>query len=233
MINNVFEFNDKAVSEIMIPRTEIFAIEKNETIAEVIEELSDNCQYSRIPVYNENIDNIEGIVYVKDILLSTKNKNSKIKNLVKEAYFVADTKPVNELFTELRRNRKQIAIVIDEYGGTSGIVTMEDILEQIVGEIYDEYDEIEDMVKKIDNDTFIFNGNIAIYEVEEQLEIEIEEGDYDTLSGFLVNKLGKIPTNKDIGTVIETDKVSYKIESVKDRHITRIKACKIYQDENS
>ena len=99
----------------------------------------------------------------------------EIKNLIKEAYFVSDTKPVNELFTELRRSRKQIAIVIDEYGGTSGIVTMEDILEEIVGEIYDEYDEIEDMIKKIDENTYIFNGNIAIYEVEEELEIEIED----------------------------------------------------------
>ena len=175
MINNVFEFNDKTVSEIMTPRTEIFAIEKNKTITEVIEELSEDFRYSRIPVYKDTIDNIEGVVYVKDILLSTKNKNAKIKNLIKEAYFVSDTKPVNELFTELRRNRKQIAIVIDEYGGTSGIVTMEDILEEIVGEIYDEYDEIEDMIKKIDDNTYIFNGNVAIYEVEEELEIEIED----------------------------------------------------------
>ena len=175
MINNVFEFNDKTVSEIMTPRTEIFAIEKNKTITEVIEELSEDFRYSRIPVYKDTIDNIEGVVYVKDILLSTKNKNAKIKNLIKEAYFVSDTKPVNELFTELRRNRKQIAIVIDEYGGTSGIVTMEDILEEIVGEIYDEYDEIEDMIKKIDDNTYIFNGNVALYEVEEELEIEMED----------------------------------------------------------
>ena len=175
MINNVFEFNDKTVSEIMTPRTEIFAIEKNKTITEVIEELSEDFRYSRIPVYKDTIDNIEGVVYVKDILLSTKNKNAKIKNLIKEAYFVSDTKPVNELFTELRRSRKQIAIVIDEYGGTSGIVTMEDILEEIVGEIYDEYDEIEDMIKKIDDNTYIFNGNVALYEVEEELEIEIED----------------------------------------------------------
>ncbi len=232
MINNVFEFNDKAVSEIMTPRTEIFAIEKNKTITEVIEELSEDFRYSRIPVYNGTIDNIEGVVYVKDILISTKNKNTKIKNLIKEAYFVSDTKPVNELFTELRRSRKQIAIVIDEYGGTSGIVTMEDILEEIVGEIYDEYDEIEDMIKKIDNNTYIFNGNIAIYEVEEELEIEIEDGDYDTLSGLLVNKLGKIPTKRDVGTVIEIGNVSYKIEKVKDKHIAQVKACKINEIEN-
>ena len=233
MINNVFEFNDKIVSEIMIPRTEVFALEKNMTIAEVIDELSDDFRYSRIPVYNKDIDNIEGVIYIKDILLSTKNKNTKIMNLMKEAYFVSEMKPINELFTELRKNRKQIAIVIDEYGGTSGIVTMEDILEEIVGEIYDEYDDIEDMIKQVDKNTFIFNGNIAIYEVEEQLDIEMEDGDYDTLSGFLVNKLGKIPTTKDVGTVIEADNVSYKIEKVKDKHIVKVKACKINQVDDS
>lgn len=234
MINNVFEFNDKVVSEIMIPRTEIFALEKNMSISESIEKLSKEYRYSRIPVYSENIDNIEGIVYIKDILFSTKNKNCKIKNLIKEAYFVSESKPVNELFTELRKNRKQIAVVVDEYGGTSGIVTMEDILEEIVGEIYDEYDEIEEMVQKIDDSTFLMNGNVAIYEVEDLLDIEIEDGDYDTISGYLVSKLGKIPTQKDVGTVIETEKVAYKIEMVEDKHIVKVKACKTSElDKNS
>lgn len=119
MINNVFEFNDKVASEIMRPRTEIFALDMNMSISEVIEELSEDLRYSRIPVYEEDIDNIKGIVYIKDILLSNKNKNTKIKNLMKEAYYVSETRPVNELFSDLRKGRKQIAIVIDEYGGTS------------------------------------------------------------------------------------------------------------------
>ena len=232
MINNVFEFNDKVASEIMIPRTEIFAIEMNMKISEVIEELSEDLRYSRIPVYEKSIDNIKGIVYIKDILLSNKNKNTKIKNLIKDAYFVSETKPVNELFEELRRNRKQISIVIDEYGGTSGIITMEDILEEIVGEIYDEYDEVESMVEKKDENTFIINGNVAIYEVEDILDIKIEEGDYDTLSGYLVEKLGRIPNEKDKGILIETDKIIYKIEKVKDKHIVKIRACKNIVDED-
>ena len=135
MINNIFEFNDKAVSEIMTPRKDVFALDMNLSISKVIEELTEDFRYSRVPVYDETIDNIKGIVYVKDILLSTKNKNVRVRNLVKEAYFVPETKLVNELFEELRKNRKQIAIILDEYGGTSGIVTMEDILEEIVGEI--------------------------------------------------------------------------------------------------
>ena len=182
MINNVFEFNDKVASEIMVPRTEIFALNMNLSISEIISELSEDLRYSRIPVYDETVDNIKGIVYIKDILLTSKNKNAKVKSLIRDAYYVSETKPVNELFDELRKNRKQMAIVIDEYGGTSGIITMEDILEEIVGEIYDEYDEVEESIHKIDEDTYIFNGNLAIYEVEDALEVDIEEGDYDTIS---------------------------------------------------
>ena len=227
MINNVFEFNDKVVSEIMIPRTEIFALDMNLTISEVIEELSEDLRYSRVPVYDKTIDNIKGIVYIKDILLSNKNKTTKIRRLMKDAYFTTETKLVNELFEELRKNRKQMAIVIDEYGGTSGIVTMEDILEEIVGEIYDEYDEEENKIEKIDENTYIFDGNVAVYEVEDALDIEIEEGDYDTLSGYLVEKLGRVPTEIDKGVTIETKNVIYKIEDVKDRHISKVKVCKL------
>lgn len=226
MINNVFEFNDKIVSEIMVPRTEIFAIDMEMTIAEVIEELAEDLRYSRIPVYEESIDNIRGIVYIKDILISTKNKNTKIKKIMKEPHFVPETIAVDELFEDLRKNRKQIAIVIDEYGGTSGIVTMEDILEEIVGEIFDEYDKIEKNVEKIDANTFRFFGNIAIYEVENLMDIKIETGDYDTLSGFLVDKIGRIPTKKDKGLEIETKNAIFKIEEIQDKHIIKVKACK-------
>ena len=228
MINNVFEFNDKIVSEIMVPRTEIYAVDMNLSISESIEEMTENeeFRYSRIVVYEENIDNVKGIVYLKDILLSGKNKNTKIKNLVKEAYFVPDSKPVNELFEEMRKNRKQIAIAVDEYGGTSGLVTMEDILEEIVGEIYDEYDEVEDIYQEIDENTFILSGSMAIYEVEGLLNIEIEDGDYDTLSGYLVEQLGRIPDEKEKRLVVETPEITYKIEEIKDKRIVKVKACK-------
>lgn len=231
MINRVFEFNDKVVSEIMIPRTDIFALDMNMSISEVIEELSEDLRYSRVPVYEENVDNIKGIVYIKDILLSKKDKKTRIRNLMKEAYFVPETKRINELFDELRKHRRQIAIVVDEYGGTSGIVTIEDILEEIVGEIYDEYDEVEKTVEKIDETTYLLNGNIAIYEVEDYLNISIEEGEYDTLSGYLVEKLGRIPNEKDKGKLIETEKVVYKLEKIEDKHIEKVKACIIEKPE--
>ena len=232
MINNVFEFNDTVVSEIMVPRTEIYAVDMNLSISKVIEEITndDDFRYSRIPVYEETIDDIKGIVYIKDILLSTKNKNVKIKNLVKEAYYVPETKPLNELFNELRKNRKQIAIVVDEYGGTAGVVTMEDILEEIVGEIYDEYDEVEKIYEIIDELNFRLSGSMSIYDVEKVLDTQIPEGDYDTLSGYLVEVLGRIPTEKD-KAVIETPGVIYKLEKVEDMRIVRVKATKVVVEE--
>ena len=226
MINNVFEFNDIIVSEIMIPRTNIYALDFNMTIEEVIKEMNEDFTYSRIPLYDEDIDNIEGFIHVKDLFLTSKDKDKKVKEIMKAAYYVPETKHINELFTELRKNSKQLAIVIDEYGGTAGLVTIEDILEEIVGEIYDEYDNIEIYAKKIDENTFEFSGEIALYEVEDMMNIEIEEGDYDTLSGYLVEILGKIPNEKDEGFVIETKKANYKIEKVINKHIVKVKVCK-------
>lgn len=225
MINNVFEFDDKTVSEIMIPRTEIFAVDINSSISDVIEELSEDYRYSKIPVYDNSIDEIKGIVYIKDILISQKNKNTKIKGLVKKAYFVSEAKPVNELFDELRKNKKQIAIVVDEYGGTAGLVTIEDILEEIVGEIYDEYDEVIEKYTKLDENTFVFDGSIALYEVEKLLNIKIPEGDYETLSGYLIEVLGRIPAENE-KPIIETEKITYKVEKCKDKRILKVKACK-------
>lgn len=226
MINNVFEFNDKVVSEIMIPRREVFALDMNLSISKVIEEITDDFRYSRVPVFEDTIDQIKGIVYVKDILVSTKNKNVKIKNLIKEAYFIPETKNISELFEELRKNRKQIAIVVDEYGGTAGIVTMEDILEEIVGEIYDEYDEIENNIEQIDENSYYINGSVSVSEVEKIFDIEIPAGDYDTISGFLIEKLGRIPSEKEKKIVIETDEIIYNIEKVKDKRIAKIRAIK-------
>jgi len=231
MIYNVFEFNDKIVSEIMVPRTEIFAVDINSSISEVIDLLSEDYRFSKIPVYDETIDEIKGIVYVKDILVSQKHKNNKIKSLVKDAYYVSESKLVNELFEELRRNKKQIAIVIDEYGGTSGIVTIEDILEEIVGEIYDEYDEVIEKYEKIDENTYVFDGSIAVYEVEKVLDIQIPEGEYDTLSGYLIEELGRIPNEKE-KPIIETEKATYKVEKCKDKKILKVKVCKNNEVQN-
>ena len=202
----------------------------NSTIGEVINELAEDYRYSRVPVYDETIDEIKGVVYIKDILLGAKNKNTKIKSLVKEAYFVPKSKLINELFKDMRKNKKQIAIVIDEYGGTAGLVTMEDILEEIVGDIFDEYDEVEPSYEKIDENTYILDGSMAIYDVNKVLDIEIPEGEYDTLSGYLLEELGRIPKESE-RPLIETEQVTYKIEVYEDMRIEKVKACKHIVEE--
>ena len=226
MINNIFEFDDKTVSEIMIPRTDMYAIDANTTVAKFLETLPENFLYSRIPVYEKNSDNIVGIVYLKDVVLENKNGNAKLKTLAKEAYMVPETNLVNEVFEGLRKNHKQIAVVVDEYGGTSGIVTMEDILEEIVGEIYDEYDIVDKDYKKINGNTWVLSGNMPLFEVEGLLLIEINNTEADTLSGFLVDYMGKVPDNSDKGTEIIMDKVTYTILEVENKHISKVKAVK-------
>ncbi len=226
LINNVFEFNDITVSEIMRHRTEIFAVDINISNEELLKELSkEEYRYSRIPVYDETIDEIKGILYVKDVLKNIKKTNFKVKNVVKDVYFVSQNRLINEVFKELQKSKKQMAIVLDEYGGTAGLVTMEDILEELVGDIYDEYDKEEKDYEKIDETTYMLSGNMPIYDVNKLINAEIPEGDYDILSGFLQEELGRIPDEKE-KPIIETKNVTYKIEKYKDRRILKVKACK-------
>lgn len=228
MINNVFEFNDRIVSEIMIPRTDVVAVNNNISISEALKYLEDNkIMYSRIPVYNENIDSIVGILHFKDLFYSDKSKDTNITRVMRTPYFVPESKPIDELFAELKRSRNLMAIVIDEYGGTAGIVTMEDILEEIVVEIYDEHDKVEENFKKIDDNTYIINAEMTIYDVEDILGIHIQEGDYDTLSGYIIEKMGRIPTEKDIKKTIRAKEMIYTIEEIRDKHITVVKASRV------
>ena len=226
LINNVFEFNDITVSEIMTHRTDIFAVDIDMNQEELLQEIiKDECRHSRIPVYDETIDEIKGVLYVKDIIKNMNKKSFKIKSIMKEAYFVSQNKLINELFKELQKNKKHIAIIVDEYGGTAGIITMEDILEEIVGDIYDEYDEIEEEYEKIDDNTFILSGSMTIYDVNKLLESNIPEGDYDTLSGYLQEELGRIPTEEE-NPIIETEQLTFKIEEYEDKRILKVKVCK-------
>lgn len=230
-INNVFEFNDIVASEIMTHRTDIFAVDINTSAAELLEEIiKDDCKHSRIPVYDETIDEIKGILYVKDIIKNITKKTFKIKNIMKEAYFVSQNKLINEIFKELQKSKKQMAIVIDEYGGTSGLITMEDILEEIVGDIYDEYDDIEEEYEKIDDKTYIVSGKMPIYDVNKLLSSNIPEGDYDTLSGYLQEELGRIPTEEEL-PIVETEELTFKIEEYEDKRILKVKVCKNEPEE--
>ena len=225
LINNVFNLNDIVASEVMTPRTDIYALELNENLKDCLKEL-DEYKYSRIPVYEETIDNIQGILFIKDVLkMLAENKKIEIKNIMREAYFVPENKPIDEIFKELQNNKKQMAIVLDEYGGTSGLLTMEDILEELVGNIFDEYDDEEKMYEKIDDNTYMLRGNLTINEMKKILGIKIKDGDYDTLSGYLTENLGRVPDD-DEQPVIEIDGMTYKIERYEDRRIIWVKACK-------
>lgn len=232
LINNVFEFNDITVSEIMTHRKDIFAVDINISLEELIEELSEEeYRYSRIPVYDETIDEIKGILYIKDVLKNINKKTFKVKNVMKEAYFISQNRLINEVFKELQKNKIQMAIIIDEYGGTAGIVTMEDILEELVGDIFDEYDEEEKEFEQIDSNTYLLSGSMTINDVNKLLNVEIPEGDYDTISGYLLEKLGRIPEDEET-PIIETEAVTYKIEEYEDKRILKIKACKNNKKED-
>ena len=231
LLNNVFEFNDIVASEIMTHRTDIFAVDKDISLDELLKEISkEEYRYSRIPVYDEVIDEIQGILYVKDILKNVNKKSFKIKDIMKDAYFVPQNKMIDELFKEMQKNKIQMAIVLDEYGGTAGLITMEDILEELVGDIYDEYDEVEEEYEKIDDDTYILSGSMPIYDVNKLIDAKIPEGDYDTLSGFLQEELGRIPDEEEYPT-IETKEITYKIQEYEDRRIVKVKACKNHEQE--
>ena len=225
LINNVFEFNDKVVSEVMIHRKDIYAVEVDSDISDILNDLNEY-KYSRVPVYEETIDNIVGVLFIKDLLayVNTK-KEAKIKKIMRDVYFVSETKMINELFRELQKNKHQMAIVLDEYGGTAGLITMEDILEELVGNIFDEYDDVEKEYEKIDDNTFLISGSVSIYDLRKILEIDIPEGDYDTLSGYLIELLGRIPEDEE-NPIIETENATYKIEDYEDKRILWVKACR-------
>ena len=230
LINNVFALNDIIASEIMIHRRDIFAIEINENLYELLDEI-DEYKYSRIPVYEESIDNIKGILFLKDILkLVSLKKEIKIKDIIRKPYFVPESKPIDEIFKELQTNKEQMAIVVDEYGGIAGLLTMEDILEELVGNIFDEYDEVEVVFKKIDDNTFLIDGSVSLYELKKILGIELPEGDYETLSGYLIEKLGRLP-NENEQPIIEDEYLTYKIEQYEEKRIKWVKVCKNNQNK--
>jgi len=194
LIKNVFDFNERVVKNIMVPRTKISGIEletsRDEVVAKIVAE-----GYSRLPVYDEVIDKIIGIVHAKDVLpLLAAHTEWTLKEIIRKPYFVPETKKINDLLNELQQKRIQIAIVIDEFGGTAGMVTLEDIVEEIVGEIQDEYDEEKPMVEKISESEFIINADATVYDVNEFLPHDLPEDEaYDTMGGLVTQAFGRIP----------------------------------------
>lgn len=226
MIDSIIKFDDKFAEEIMTARTEVFMIDINTPVNEYIDEMLE-LKYSRIPIYDEYIDNIIGVLYIKDYLLESYKvgfENVDIKKIMKPAYFIPESKNINDLFLELQSNRMHFAILIDEYGGFSGIVTMEDLIEEIVGDIDDEYDHDEPDLKKVDDYTYYARGSISIKELNSALNTKFDEfnDDYDTLAGLLIYKLGYIPCNKDKKS-IKINNIIFNILEIEDKKIEKVK----------
>ncbi|MBQ7739861.1 MAG: HlyC/CorC family transporter [Eubacterium sp.] len=234
MINNIFEFDDTTAGDIMTHRTDIAAVPDDGTLGDVAKAAIENgC--SRIPVFHEDLDDILGIIYVKDLLKFVGveiPESEKLGDYIRQPLFVPKTIPCGKLFARMTETRVQLAIVVDEYGGTAGLVTLEDILEELVGEIEDEYDEEEQSIKKVNEKTFIIEGITDIEDCEEELGIKFPEGDFDTLAGFVISRLGFVPTGKEKAST-RYEGVEFTVLRVEDRRIEKIKAEIIGGKENN
>ena len=226
MINAIFAFDDKLAHEIMTPRTDVFMIDIQDPIDEFIEDLM-RLQYSRIPVCDGDSDNIIGILHVKDYMIKAYQdgfENVDIRSILRKAYFVPETKKIDTLFFELQKTKQHIAILIDEYGGFAGIVTMEDIIEEVMGDIDDEYDEEETEIVKVDENTYMIDGNTDLDDINDELGLELVSENSETLGGFIIELLGDLPDEEEKeDKVIEYENLVFKIESVKDRRIEKVK----------
>jgi len=221
LITSIFEFSDTTAKEIMVPRPDIVALEvgmaRDELLSQVIEE-----GYSRMPLYSGSIDNIIGIIYSKDLLSLMEHEDLIIlQDIVRPAYFVPESKRISELLREFQSKKIHVAIVVDEFGGTEGIVTMEDIIEEIVGEIHDEYDEVKKSIEQAGDGIAIVDGNMSIHDFNEQFGGSIPDtGDYETLAGFLQKLIGRFP---EVNEEIPYEGFTFAILSKSARRIRQIK----------
>lgn len=220
LMENIIDFDELLAREVMIPRPNIFAVQKNETINEILK--SENITtYSRVPVYDEDLDDVIGILHVKD-LLTLKNKNITAESIMKEAYFVPDTKKISELFMEMKANHNHMAILIDEYGGVSGIVTLEDLLEELVGDITDEYDKKIYNIVEISKNKYIVNGDLTINDLNDFLKTSFSSEHYDSVGGLIIEKIGYIPNDDSNIEDIYINDTCFKVLKVKNKKIQKI-----------
>ncbi len=227
MIDNLFEFEDIQAEEIMTPRTDAFCIEINDPLESYINDLM-SMHYTRIPVYDDKIDNIIGILNLKDLFIQIHQhqyqlQNVNIRSILRKPYFVLETKNIDTLFKEMQINRQHIAILIDEYGGFSGIVTLEDLIEQITGAISDEFDMSEEHDwQQIDERTFMIDGLMPITKLNDELGLNLESDEYDTISGFLLSEIGHV-FQEDMPTSINYNHLHFDIIKLEDKHIETVK----------
>ena len=221
IINNVFEFGDMQAKEAMVQRLDIVAIDMEDSYEEIID-LFKTEKLSRMPVYEETIDDIIGILNIKDIIFLSDEEieNFDIKKYMREAFFTYEFKKITQLLEEMKKDKSQMAIVVDEYGGTAGLITIEDLVEVIVGDIEDEYDEEEDEIQVISPNEFLVDGSTKISDVNEILNIELESEEFDSIGGYIIGYIRHIPEENEI---IEMDNIKFNIESVDKNRIKKIR----------
>lgn len=230
MISNVFELSDSQVREVMVPRIEIVGLEKGATIKDV-QRVTAETGHSRFPVYEEDIDNIIGILYVKDLFKQypLPQENVDLTSIVRPAYFVPETKELKLLLEEFKKQKIHIAIAVDEYGGTAGLVTMEDLLELIVGDIQDEHDTEEEDVVRISDNEYLVSANLSMYDLSEKLDLKLEEKDFETVGGYIYDLVGSVP---ETGQRVSTEGVDYIVEEVDGQRIEKVRVIIARREES-
>ena len=219
MIQAVFEFDETEVSEVMIPRVDMLSVEVTDGVEELIQ-LMRKTRHTRIPVYEETIDNILGVIYTREFLVE---ETTELRSFIRPVIFVPETMKLDDIFLEFQSKKKDIAIVVDEYGGTSGLITMEDILEEIVGEIYDEFDTPEEEIKKVSPNTYMVKGGVSLRDLNEELDLDLPLEEADTLAGFLLERLERFPRHKE---KINIGNIEFIVEQIK-KHRIRLVRVKI------
>ena len=224
MIQSVLEFDNKMVREIMTPRVDISSISSGASIDDLMDLIKEK-KYSKIPMYDESIDKIKGIIYAKDVLpylIGSRPEKINISDFCKDALFIPENKPIDDMLEEFRSKKTQIAIIVDEWGGTAGLVTVEDIVEEVFGEIRDPYDIENDLFIKRTDNHYLLDAKIGIYDIEEELDIDFpEDRDYDTLGGYIFFSLGKIPEVKES---VSFGKWNFEVKSIVDNRIKKVEA---------
>ncbi|WP_334196258.1 hemolysin family protein [Muricomes intestini] len=223
MINSVFSFDDRSAREVMVPRRDVYVLDVEKPFDALVDEILES-RHSRIPVYEGNIDNIIGILHMKDVMIAVRKHGLEplnIRKLLRKPFFVPDSRDADDLFRELQKQRRHMAVLVDEYGGFSGIVTIEDLVEEIMGEISEEYEEVVQEIVVLGEGEYLLDGGILIDDLNEEMGLKLVTENYDTLSGYLIEKLGYIP-GKECRETILADDLEFTIEEVKGNRITKI-----------
>jgi CBS domain containing-hemolysin-like protein len=225
MIASVIELGEQPVREIMVPRLDIVATPEESPVRETLDRIIES-GHSRIPIYESSIDNITGVVYAKDLLKFLRDgvQVASVKSLAREPSFVPETKKVDELLHEMQQRRVHLSIVVDEYGGTAGLITIEDLIEEIVGEIQDEYDVEEDLIQEVSDQEALFDARVSIRDVNDTLDLDIEDEDFDTLGGLLYHELGKVPN---VGDEVRVDGALVTVLTTTGRRVRKVRVMKV------